>query len=246
MPFFCELVWELNCDLLSILSSSLNQLNQLLHQLNHSINSTVLLNINPDNPQMRHIQRIVECLRGGGVIIYPTDTVYGMGCDINNRKAVEQVCRLKGIKPEKANLSIMCNDLSQMSEYAVQLDNRLFKMMKKALPGPYTIILKANNSVPKLFKNNKRTIGIRIPNNNIVRTIVEELGNPILTTSLKTDDEIIEHPNDPFDINEQYQKTVDIIIDGGLGGIEGSTIVDCTGNEPEIIREGAGDVEVFM
>ncbi len=205
----------------------------------------MLLKINSDNPQMRNIKRVVECLRNGGIIIYPTDTVYGIGCDINSRKAVERVCQLKGIKPEKAHLSMMCKDFSQMSEYTAQLDNQLFKTIKKAFPGPYTIILKANNSVPKLFKNNKRTIGVRIPNHNIVRTIVEELGNPILTTSLKTDDEIIEYPNDPEDIYDEYKKLVDIVIDGGLGGIEGSTIVDCSKDTSEILREGAGDTDLF-
>lgn len=206
----------------------------------------MLLNINSDNPQMRKINQVIDCLKRGGVVIYPTDTVYAIGCDIHSKKAMEKVCQLKGIKPEKSNLSIICKDLSQLSEYTVQLDNRLFKIMRKVLPGPYTFILKANSSVPKLFKNNKRTIGVRIPDNSIIQMIVEELGNPILTTSLKTDDDILEYPNDPIDIYDDYQKLVDIVIDGGLGGMTPSTIVNCTGNEPEIVREGAGDVEIFL
>jgi len=206
----------------------------------------MLLNINSDNPQMRKINQAVDSLKRGGIIIYPTDTVYAIGCDIHSKKAMERVCQLKGIKPEKSNLAIMCKDLSQLSEYAVQLDNRLFKTMKKVLPGPYTFILKANSSVPKLFKNNKRTIGVRVPDNNIVQMIVQELGNPILTTSLKTNDDIIEYPSDPQDIYEDYKKNVDIVIDGGLCGITPSTIVDCTGNEPKITREGAGDPGIFF
>lgn len=195
---------------------------------------------------MRKIDQVVNSLKNGGVIIYPTDTVYALGCDIQQKKAIEKVCQLKGIKPEKSNLSIICKDLSQLSEYTAQLDNRLFKVMRKVLPGPYTFILKANSSVPKLFKNNKRTIGVRIPDNRIIQTIVEALGNPILTTSLKTDDDILEYPNDPIDIHDEYQKIVDIVIDGGLGGMTPSTVVNCTGNEPEVVREGAGDVEIFL
>lgn len=206
----------------------------------------MLLNINADNPQMRKIDQVVDSLKNGGVIIYPTDTVYALGCDIQHKKAIEKVCQLKGIKPEKSNLSIICKNLSQLSEYTAQLDNRLFKTMRKVLPGPYTFILKANSSVPKLFKNNKRTIGVRIPDNRIIQTIVEELGNPILTTSLKTDDDILEYPNDPIDIYDDYQKIVDIVIDGGLGGMTPSTVVNCIGGEPEVVREGAGDVDVFL
>ncbi len=195
---------------------------------------------------MRKIDQVVDSLKNGGVIIYPTDTVYALGCDIQHKKAIEKVCQLKGIKPEKSNLSIICKNLSQLSEYTAQLDNRLFKTMRKVLPGPYTFILKANSSVPKLFKNNKRTIGVRIPDNRIIQTIVEELGNPILTTSLKTDDDILEYPNDPIDIYDDYQKIVDIVIDGGLGGMTPSTVVNCIGGEPEVVREGAGDVDVFL
>jgi len=205
----------------------------------------VLLQINSDNPQMRKIQHVVDCLRKGGIVIYPTDTVYAMGCDINSKKALERICKLKGIKPEKSNLSIICSDLSQLSEYTIQLDNSMFRTMKKVLPGAYTFILKANNTVPKLFKNNKRTIGVRVPDNNIVQAIVAELGNPILTTSLKTNDDIIEYPTDPIDIHDEYEKIVDMIVDGGMGGLTGSTVVNWTGNEPEIVREGLGDVDIF-
>jgi len=194
---------------------------------------------------MRKIQHVVDCLRKGGIVIYPTDTVYAMGCDINSKKALERICKLKGIKPEKSNLSIICSDLSQLSEYTIQLDNSMFRTMKKVLPGAYTFILKANNTVPKLFKNNKRTIGVRVPDNNIVQAIVAELGNPILTTSLKTNDDIIEYPTDPIDIHDEYEKIVDMIVDGGMGGLTGSTVVNWTGNEPEIVREGLGDVDIF-
>lgn len=194
---------------------------------------------------MRKIQYVVDCLRDGGIVIYPTDTVYAMGCDIHSKKALERICKLKGIKPEKSNLSIICRDLSQLSEYTMQLDNSMFRIMKKALPGAYTFILRANNTVPKLFKNNKRTIGVRVPDNNIVQTIIAELGNPILTTSLKTDDDIIEYPTDPFDIHDEYGKLVDMVVDGGIGGLTASTVVNWTGNEPEIVREGLGDIDIF-
>jgi len=206
----------------------------------------VLLQINADNPQMRKIQYVVDCLREDGVVIYPTDTVYAMGCNIRSKKALERICKLKGIKPEKSNLSMICRDLSEISEYTVQIDNSLFRTLKKALPGAYTFILKANSNVPKLFKNNKRTIGVRVPDNNIVQTIIAELGNPILTTSLKIDDDIQEYPTDPFDIHESYKKIVDMIVDGGIGGLIPSTVIDCTGNEPEIVREGVGDTNIFL
>ena len=195
---------------------------------------------------MRKIQYVVDCLREDGVVIYPTDTVYAMGCNIRSKKALERICKLKGIKPEKSNLSMICRDLSEISEYTVQIDNSLFRTLKKALPGAYTFILKANSNVPKLFKNNKRTIGVRVPDNNIVQTIIAELGNPILTTSLKIDDDIQEYPTDPFDIHESYKKIVDMIVDGGIGGLIPSTVIDCTGNEPEIVREGVGDTNIFL
>ncbi|MEM7102698.1 MAG: L-threonylcarbamoyladenylate synthase [Bacteroidota bacterium] len=205
----------------------------------------MLLKINPDNPEMRKINQVVDCLSRGGIIIYPTDTVYGLGCDIHNQKAVERVCRLKGVNPRKVNLSFICNDMSQLSDYAVQFDNRVFKTMKRSLPGPYTFILNANNNVPKLFKNNKKTVGIRIPDNNIAQTIVQELGRPVLSTSLKVEDDISEYLTDPIDMHDQFKKLVDIVIDGGISGQIPSTIVDFTSDEPAIIREGAGETELF-
>ncbi len=202
----------------------------------------MFLQINSENPSSRKIAKVVECLENGGIIIYPTDTVYGLGCDIHNPKAVERICRIKGIKPNKANLSFICNDLSHLSEYAAQLDNQTFKLLKRTLPGPFTYILKASNVVPKLFKSNKKTVGIRVPDNNIAQTIIAELGRPILSTSLKSENDFIEYLTDPYDIHEQYQKLVDIVIDGGVGGNQPSTVVDCTGSSPEVIRQGAGEI----
>jgi len=195
------------------------------------------------NPDQRLIDRIVELLRDGGVIIYPTDTVYGMGCDITKARAVERVARIKGVKLEKAQFSFICSDLSHLSDYARHVDNATFKLMKSYLPGPYTFILTASNQVPKSIKHNRKTVGIRVPDNNIILEIVRQLGNPILTTSLKMDDEILEYPTDPELIAEEYGELVDAVIDGGYGGIVPSTIIDCSGDEPELIREGLGEVD---
>ena len=200
----------------------------------------MLLKINPDNPEGRKIKQVAETLSQGGVIIYPTDTVYGLGCDIFNPKAVEKICRLRGLKPEKAMLSFICKDISQIAEYAFQIDNDVFKSLKRNLPGPFTFVLKSNNQVPKLFKNRKRSIGVRIPDNNIARNIVEELGRPILSLSLKSDDEILEYFTDPIDIYDDFKKLVDIVIDGGMGANVPSTVVDCMGDEMIVIRQGAG------
>ncbi len=189
---------------------------------------------------MRKMKQIVDCLRNGGIIIYPTDTVYGLGCDIYNRDAIEKVCRLKKVKPEKMNFSFVCYDLSHISEFTLNLDTATYKLMRRCLPGPFTFILNANNSIPKLFKNNKRTIGIRVPDNNIARTIVHELGNPILSTSIHHEDDIIDYITEAYSIYERYEHTVDIVIDGGTGGIVPSTVIDCTHDEPVIIREGLG------
>lgn len=189
---------------------------------------------------MRKMKQIVDCLRNGGIIIYPTDTVYGLGCDIYNRDAIEKVCRLKKVKPEKMNFSFVCYDLSHISEFTLNLDTPTYKLMRRCLPGPFTFILNANNSIPKLFKNNKRTIGIRVPDNNIARTIVHELGNPILSTSIHHEDDIIDYITEAYSIYERYEHTVDIVIDGGTGGIVPSTVIDCTHEEPVIIREGLG------
>lgn len=198
----------------------------------------MFVKIYPENPNQKEIDKIVTILRDGGLIIYPTDTVYAIGCDALNVRAVEQICKMKGINPEKSNLSIICYDLSNISEYA-KVDNATFKLMKKNLPGAFTFILNTTSSLPKIYKN-KKTVGIRVPDNNIIRELVRNLGNPILTTSLKGDDEIIEYITDPELINEKYQDKVDAVIDGGYGGIEASTIVDCTGHEPEIVRQGKG------
>jgi len=203
----------------------------------------MLLRINPDNPEGRKIKQVAETLSKGGVIIYPTDTVYGLGCDIFNPKAVEKICRLRGLKPEKAMLSFICKDISQIAEYAFQIDNDVFKALKRNLPGPFTFVLKSNNQVPKLFKNRKRSIGVRIPDNNIATAIVEELGRPILSLSLKSDDEILEYFTDPIDIYDDFKKLVDIVIDGGIGTSVPSTVVDCMSEEMSIIRQGAGEFD---
>lgn len=203
----------------------------------------MLLRIYPENPNPKAIAEVVDCLRKGGVIIYPTDTVYGIGCDINNRKAVERICQIRNIKPEKAQFSFICSDLSHISEFCSQIDNTTFKLMKRVLPGPYTFILNATNKVPKLFQSKKRTVGIRIPNNNIPLEIVKALGNPIMTASVHDEDEIIEYTTDPELIHERFENKVDIVIDGGYGGIEGSTVINCSEGFVDIIREGAGPIE---
>ena len=205
----------------------------------------MLLSIHPDNPDQRKIDQVIKVLKKGGVIIYPTDTVYSMACDLNNRKAVERMAQIKGIKIEKANFSLICHDLSNISDYTVQFSNTIYKMMKRALPGPYTFILNANNSVPKLFKSKKKTIGIRVPDNNIAKVLVEQLGNPLISTSVHDDDEILEYITDPELIHEKYENTLSLVIDGGYGKNEASTIIDCTGNEPEVIREGIGSLDIF-
>jgi len=203
----------------------------------------MLVRIYPENPNEKYLLKVVQILRDGGVIIYPTDTVYGMGCDALNKKAVEKVARLKGVKPEKANLSIICYDLSHITDYARQVDNRTFKMMKKGLPGPFTFILEAGNLVPKMFTAKKKTIGIRIPNHSIPRELVRLLGNPIVTTSIHDEDDIIEYSTDPELIYEKWSHQVDCVIDGGYGNQVASTIVDCTGGDLEIVRQGLGQVE---
>ncbi len=204
----------------------------------------LLIKLYPKNTDVKKILEIVECLRNGGIIIYPTDTVYGLGCDIHNAKAVEKICKIKGIKPEKSNLSFICNDLSHIADYA-KVSTPAFKLMKRALPGPFTFILTASSKVPKIIQANRKTVGIRIPDNNIPRLVVQELGNPIVTTSLKEDD-ILEYSTDPELIFEKYENLVDIVIDGGLGQITPSTIIDATTDEFEVIRQGLGDIEPFL
>ncbi len=204
-----------------------------------------LLKIHPDNPELRKILEVVDCLRSGGLVIYPTDTVYGLGCDIHNQRAVEKICQIKGIKPQKINLSFICYDLSHISEYA-HVDTPVFKLMKKALPGPFTFILRASNDVPRILHSNKKTVGIRIPDHTIPRLIVKELDHPIITTSVKDDDEIIEYSTDPELIFEKYKHLVDIVIDGGYGNNVASTVVDCTHDEIEVVREGMGNLEQYL
>ena len=206
----------------------------------------MLLKIYPENPNPKAIDQVVEVLRRGGIIIYPTDTVYGLGCDITNQKAIERICQIRKIKPEKANLSFICYDLSHISDYIKPIDNATFRVLKKALPGPFTFICNENHNVPKLRSANKKTVGIRVPENNIAREIVKQLGNPIVSTSIHDDDEVIEYSTDPELIYEKYQDVVDIVIDGGYGGNIASTIVDCTEGEFEIVREGKGELELYL
>lgn len=200
----------------------------------------MLLQIHPDNPDERKIKQIVECLQGGGVIIYPTDTVYGIGCDIYKTKAVERICRIKGININKADFSFVCYDLSNLSHFVMPIDTSVYRMLKRNLPGPFTFIMNANNTVPKLFQSKKKTVGIRIPDNNICRTIVNELGNPIMTSSITEENDFKDYPNDPEEIHEKYEKLVDIVIDGGIGGKTPSTIVNCIDGDIEVVREGKG------
>jgi len=202
----------------------------------------MLIRIFPENPNPKHIRQVVDCLRDGGVIIYPTDTIYGIGCDISNPRAVERVKQIKGIKGDKVNLSFICHDLSQLSDYTKPISNPVYKMMRAVLPGPYTFILEANNNVPKIFKNKKKTVGIRVPDCSITRAIVEELGNPIMSTSVHDDDDVIEYTTDPELIHEKYNQLVDLVIDAGYGDNQPSTILDCTSGEVEVIREGKGKI----
>lgn len=201
----------------------------------------MMLKIYPENPHPRVIEKVVGVLRDGGLVIYPTDTVYAIGCDALNVRAVEKICQMKGVNPQKSNLSIICYDLSNLSEYA-KVSNSAFKLLKKNLPGPFTFILPTSSELPKIYKNRKE-VGIRIPDNNIVRTLVKELGNPILTMSVRESDDMLEYATDPELICEKYEDMVDIIIDGGYGGLEASTVVDCTTDDFEIIRQGKGILE---
>ena len=201
----------------------------------------MLIKLFEDNPNERDILKIVSLLRKGGIIIYPTDTVYAIGCDINNVKAVQRIAALKGIKPEKASFSMICRDLSNIATYA-KVSDEVFKIMKRCLPGPFTFILNATTKLPNVLMNRRKTIGIRITANYIAMAIVEELGNPLLTTSVHDDDEIVEYTTDPELIHEKYCRSVDLVIDGGYGHNVASTVVDCTGDEPEIIRQGIGEL----
>ena len=197
-----------------------------------------------ENPNEKEIAKIVDVLRNGGLIIYPTDTVYGLGCDITNTKALEKIARIKGVKLEKANFSFVCSDLKNLSDYVKQIDSSTFKLLKRALPGAYTFIMQGNNNLPKDFKK-KKTIGIRVPDNLIARTIVERLGNPIVSTSIYDEDDVIEYTTDPELIFEKWQNLVDIVIDGGYGDNTASTVIDLSGDEPVVIREGKGDIDII-
>jgi tRNA threonylcarbamoyl adenosine modification protein (Sua5/YciO/YrdC/YwlC family) len=199
----------------------------------------MLIHIHPKNPQERLIRQVVEMLRKGGIIIYPTDTIYGLGCDINHQKAVERICSIKGVEPQKANLSFVCYDLSDLSQYAKQLNTSVYRSLKQHLPGPYTFILEASRNTPRILKTKKDTVGIRIPDNNIARCIVQELGNPILSASLPG--EYVEEYTDPDTIHDKFEKLVDVVIDGGPGGIIPSTVIDFTSGEPVMVREGLGE-----
>jgi tRNA threonylcarbamoyl adenosine modification protein (Sua5/YciO/YrdC/YwlC family) len=200
----------------------------------------MLIRLYEQKPNQRDVDKVVDILKDGGIIIYPTDTVYALGCDALNVRAVEKICKIKGINPQKRNLSIICPDLSNISEYA-KVSNAVFKLMKRNLPGAFTFILDATNSLPKIYKNRKE-VGIRIPDNNIILTLVRELGNPILTTSVRDKDELMEYSTDPELMDEEYGDTVDVVVDGGYGGLEPSTIVDCTGDEIKIVRQGKGEL----
>ncbi|MCF8714116.1 threonylcarbamoyl-AMP synthase [Joostella atrarenae] len=201
-----------------------------------------LIRIYEENPNPKEINRVVDVLRNGGLVIYPTDTVYGLGCDITNSKALQKIARIKGVKLDKANFSFICADLSNISDYVRQIDTATFKILKRTLPGAYTYILPGNNSLPKDFKK-KKTVGIRVPDNRIARTLVEQLGNPIVSTSIRDEDELIEYTTDPELILEKWDNLVDIVIDGGYGDNVASTVIDLSGDEPVIIREGKGSID---
>lgn len=203
----------------------------------------MLVRLYNENPNPRDVRKVVDVLREGGVIVYPTDTVYGLGCDITNQKAVEKVARYKGIQVEKNNFSFICSDFSHLSDYTRPIPSHIFKLIRKNLPGPFTFILNANNNVPRYFKGKKKTVGIRIPDNNIIRDIVRELGNPILSSSVHDDDEIREYTTDPELIHEKFAELAEIVVDGGVGELVPSTIIDCTSDEPILVRQGKGELE---
>jgi tRNA threonylcarbamoyl adenosine modification protein (Sua5/YciO/YrdC/YwlC family) len=205
----------------------------------------VYLEINPYSVDNRKIEEVISILQKGGIIVVPTDTVYSFACDLYNKKALEKLARLKGVKLNKANFSLVCFDLSTLNEFTKPIDRSTYKVMNKALPGPYTFILNASNKVPKIFDSNKKEIGIRIPNNDITRNIVETLGNPLAVASVHDDDAIIDYTNDPSEIYQRFEKDVDLVIDGGMGSLEPSTIIDCTAGGFDIIREGLGSLDIL-
>ena len=201
-----------------------------------------LLRIHEQNPEMRKIEKVVTVLQNGGIVIYPTDTVYGIGCDLHSKKGVEKLLSLLELKPKKLKLSFICHDLSQVSHYIKPITTHVFKILKRALPGPYTFLLHANNEVPKILNISKKTVGVRIPQNNTTLTMVEALGNPIISASIKDEDEIIQYTADPEIIFERYKKKVDIVVAGSLSGVEPSTVIDLTGGDINLIRQGLGDI----
>lgn len=201
------------------------------------------IRIYEENPNPKDVKKVVDIIREGGLVIYPSDTVYALGCDIMNNRALERVAQLKGVKLEKANFSFVCEDLSNLSDYVKQIDSPTFKILKRALPGPYTFILPGNNNLPTVFKK-KKEVGIRVPANSIVQAIVRALGNPIISTSIKDDDEVIEYTTDPELIFEKWEHLVDVVVDGGYGGNIASTVIDLTGDQPVLIREGKGSLEI--
>lgn len=203
----------------------------------------MLIRIYEQNPNHRHLRRVVDVLEKGGVVVFPTDSVYAIGCDIRCNKAIEKIATFKGYDPVRPNMSILFQDMSQLAEYTIIRDNNIFKLIKRNTPGPFTFIVKANNQIPKMFKHKKKTVGIRIPDNSIVQNLIGELGSPLISTSVRANDQIVEYNTDPELIHEKFRDFADLVIDGGYGNNEASTIVDCTGDEPEIIREGIGIVE---
>jgi len=203
------------------------------------------LKIHPHNPEPRKISQVVKMLGEGAIVVYPTDTIYGVGCDLMNRKAVQRLCNILDIKPQKLDLSFICNDLSHISEYVRRIDTPVFKLLKKSLPGPYTFILESSARVPKILDVNKKTVGIRIPDHEIPRAIVSQLGNPLITSSIKNDDVIREYTTDPEEIYEDFKNVVDIVIDGGIGGNVPSSVIDCSGEQIVVVRRGLGDVSQF-
>lgn len=203
-----------------------------------------LIKIYEKNPSPKQIERVVNVLRSGGLVIYPTDTVYGLGCDITHTKALERIAQIKGVKLDKANFSFICNDLSHLSDYVKQIDTPTYKILKRALPGPYTFVLPGSNYLPKAFKK-KKTVGIRVPDNDIARLIVRELGNPIVSTSIRDDDDVLEYTTDPELIYEKWQGLVDVVIDGGYGDNYASTVIDLTTDQPEVLREGKGSLDIL-
>lgn len=207
----------------------------------------VILKIHPDNPNPREMEQAVRMLQKGGLIVFPTDTIYAIGCAASNTKGLEQVCRLMGKKPEKANLSLLCSDLSHLTDYTLPVDNMVYRLMKQCLPGPYTFILNANNNIPRIFKqHSKKTVGIRVPNHQIVAMLIEKLGEPLISSSVHSDDVVEEYITDPELIHERFDGKVDAVIDGGYGGNQPSTVLDCTGEEIILLREGKGSVDAFI